>query len=63
MEKLQLEYLYKVYKFSDKDIRDINRKKRLILEIFEDCRKDKVRFIPNVYHINDENVHWAFLHQ
>ena len=54
MEKLQLEYLYKVYKFSDKDIRDINRKKRLILEIFEDCRKDKVRFIPNVYHINDE---------
>ena len=26
----------------------------LILEIFEDCRKEKVRFIPNVYHINDE---------
>ena len=54
MKKLQLEYLYRVYKFSDKDIRDINRKKQLILEIFEDCRKEKVRFIPNVYHINDE---------
>ena len=54
MEKLQLEYLYKVYKFSDENVEDINRKKRLILEIFEDCRKEKVRFIPNVYHINDE---------
>jgi len=54
MEKLQLDYLYKVYKFSDENAEDINRKKRLILEIFEDCRKEKVRFIPNVYHINDE---------
>jgi len=54
MEKLQLEYLYKAYKFSNENVEDINRKKRLILEIFEDCRKDKVRFIPNVYHINDE---------
>ena len=54
MEKLQLEYLYKVYKFSNKNVEDINRKKRLILEIFEDCRKEKVRFIPNIYHINDE---------
>jgi hypothetical protein len=43
-----------VYKFSDENVEDINRKKRLILEIFEDCRKEKVRFIPNVYHINDE---------
>ena len=54
MEKLQLEYLYKAYKFSNENVEDINRKKRLILEIFEDCRKEKVRFIPNVYHINDE---------
>lgn len=54
MEKLQLDYLYKAYKFSDENVEDINRKKRLILEIFEDCRKEKVRFIPNVYHINDE---------
>ena len=54
MEKLQLKYLYRVYKFSNKNVEDINRKKRLILEIFEDCRKEKVRFIPNVYHINDE---------
>ena len=54
MEKLNLEYLYRVYKFSNKNVEDINRKKRLILEIFEDCRKEKVRFIPNVYHINDE---------
>lgn len=54
MDKLKLNYLYGVYKFSDKNIEDINRKKRLILEIFEDCRKEKVRFIPNVYHINDE---------
>ena len=54
MEKLQLDYLYRVYKFSDENVEDINRKKRLILEIFEDCRKEKVRFIPNVYHINDE---------
>ena len=54
MEKLQLEYLYRVYKFSNENVEDINRKKRLILEIFEDCRKEKVRFIPNVYHINDE---------
>lgn len=54
MEKLQLEYLYRVYKFSNENMEDINRKKRLILEIFEDCRKEKVRFIPNVYHINDE---------
>lgn len=54
MEKLQLEYLYKAYKFSNEKVEDINRKKRLILEIFEDCRKEKVRTIPNVYHINDE---------
>jgi hypothetical protein len=54
MEKLQLEYLYKAYKFSNENVEDINRKKRLILEVFEDCRKEKVRFIPNVYHINDE---------
>lgn len=54
MDKLKLDYLYRVYKFSDENIEDINRKKRLILEIFEDCRKEKVRFIPNVYHINDE---------
>ena len=54
MEKLQLDYLYKAYKFSDENVEDINRKKQLILEIFEDCRKEKVRFIPNVYHINDE---------
>ena len=54
MEKLQLDYLYKAYKFTDENVEDINRKKRLILEIFEDCRKEKVRFIPNVYHINDE---------
>lgn len=54
MDKLKLNYLYGVYKFSGKNIEDINRKKRLILEIFEDCRKEKVRFIPNVYHINDE---------
>ena len=54
MEKLNLEYLYRVYKFSNKNVEDTNRKKRLILEIFEDCRKEKVRFIPNVYHINDE---------
>ena len=54
MEKLQLKYLYRVYKFSNEKVEDINRKKRLILEIFEDCRKEKVRFIPNVYHINDE---------
>ena len=54
MDKLKLDYLYRVYKFSDKNIEDINRKKRLILEIFEDCRKEKVRFIPDVYHINDE---------
>ena len=54
MEKLNLEYLYRAYKFSNKNVKDINRKKRLILEIFEDCRKEKVRFIPNVYHINDE---------
>ena len=54
MEKLQLDYLYKAYKFSDELVEDINRKKQLILEIFEDCRKEKVRTIPNVYHINDE---------
>jgi hypothetical protein len=54
MEKLNLKYLYRVYKFSDENVKDINRKKQLILEIFEDCRKEKVRFIPNVYHINDE---------
>ena len=54
MEKLYLEYLYRAYKFSNKNVEDINRKKRLILEIFEDCRKEKVRFIPNVYNINDD---------
>lgn len=54
MDKLKLDYLYRVYKFSDENVEDINRKKLLILEIFEDCRKEKVRFIPNVYHINDE---------
>ena len=54
MEKLQLKYLYRAYKFSNENEEDINRKKQLILEIFEDCRKEKVRFIPNVYHINDE---------
>ena len=54
MDKLKLNYLYRVYKFSDKNVEDINRKRKLILEIFEDCRKEKVRFIPNVYHINDE---------
>ena len=54
MDKLKLDYLYRVYKFSNENVEDINRKKQLILEIFEDCRKEKVRFIPNVYHINDE---------
>jgi hypothetical protein len=54
MDKLRLEYLYRAYKFSDENMKDINRKKQLILEIFEDCRKEKVRFIPDVYHINDE---------
>lgn len=54
MEKLHLDYLYRAYKFSNKNVKDINRKKRLILEIFEDCRKEKVRFIPNVYNINDD---------
>ena len=54
MDKLKLDYLYRVYKFSNKNIEDINRKKRLILEVFEDCRKEKVRFIPDVYHINDD---------
>jgi hypothetical protein len=54
MDKLRLEYLYRAYKFSDENMKDINRKKRLILEIFEDCRKEKVRFIPDVYHINDD---------
>ena len=54
MDKLRLEYLYRAYKFSDENVGDINRKKRLILEIFEDCRKEKVRFIPDVYHINDD---------
>ena len=54
MEKLHLDYLYRAYKFSDKNVEDINRKKLLILEIFEDCRKEKVRFIPNVYNINDD---------
>ena len=56
MEKLKLEYLYRAYKFEDGDKNDrtINRKKRLILEIFEDCGKKKVRYIPDVYHINDE---------
>ena len=53
MEKLQLSYLYGVYKFSNIDKKDIIRKKKMILEIFEDCRKEKVRFIPNIYHIND----------
>ena len=52
MEKLHLDYLYRAYKFSNKNVKDINIKKRLILEIFEDCRKEKVRFIPNVYNIN-----------
>ena len=32
MEKLQLDYLYKAYKFSDENVEDINRKKQLILE-------------------------------
>ena len=54
MEKLKLDYLYKAYKFSNENVENINRKKQLILEIFKDCRKEKVRFIPNVYHINDE---------
>ncbi len=54
MEKLQLEYLYRVYKFTDIDEGDNNRKKKLILEIFEDCRKNKIRYIPSVYHINDD---------
>ena len=54
MDKLKLDYLYRVYKFSNENVEDINRKKQLILEIFEDCRKEKIRFIPNVYHINDK---------
>jgi hypothetical protein len=56
MEKLQLEYIYKAYNFEERDTSEwtIDRKKDLIMEIFEDCRKNKVRYIPDVYHKNDE---------
>ena len=57
MEKLQLEYLYDTYQFNDKYKKNENemkyKKKKLILEIFHDCQKNKVRFVPNIYHMND----------
>ena len=51
MEKLQLKYLYSVYNYT---VHDEQKKKQLIIEIFNDCRDNKVHFIPDIYHMNDE---------